>query len=185
MHVIKSKQILIAIFTLILALPLFAQDSAGVGPVDDAGIPPRGQIGQVVIRTIPEKAIVYLGGQKLGPSPIEMNFETGRHTLTIMLNGEELVKERVNIWPNKQTVIEKTLKMPYGSVTITTIPPHASISIDGEIVGNTTGGPLTINHVEAGTRVFKISSKGKRAKEIHVNVLPEDDVKVDVNLTGK
>ena len=182
-----SKQrgsILAMVFALSSAFLLFAQGNDGAAEPDSA-VPPRGQMGQVVIHTTPEKALVYLGGQKLGPTPIETDFETGRHTLTIMLNGEELVKERVNVWPGKTTTIEKTLKMPYGSVTVTTIPANASVSIDGEVVGNTSGGPLTINHVESGTRIFKISSKGKRVKEIRVNVLPEEEVKVEVNLNGK
>jgi hypothetical protein len=182
-----SKQrgsILAMVFALSSAFLLFAQGNDSTADADGS-VPPRGQMGQVVIHTTPEKALVYLGGKKLGSTPIETEFETGRHTLTIMLNGEELVKERVNIWPNKITTIEKTLKMPYGSVTVTTIPANASVSIDGEPVGSTSGGPLTINHVESGTRVFKITSKGKRAKEIRVNVLPEEDVKVDVNLNGK
>ena len=176
--------ILAMVFALSSAFSLFAQENDGATE-SDSSVPPRGQMGQVVIHTTPEKALVYLGGQKLGLTPVEMDFETGRHTLTIMLGGEELVKERVNVWPGKTTTIEKVLKMPYGSVTVTTIPANASVSIDGEMVGNTSGGPLTINHVESGTRVFKISAKGKRAKEIRVNVLSEEDVKVDVNLNGK
>ncbi len=146
--------------------------------------PPRGgQPGAVSITTTPEKAIVYLGGQKLGPSPVDTVFTSGRHTLTVMLNGEELVNERVNVCAGQKTIIEKKLLTPYGNVAITTDPIkcNCKVTIDGEQVGSTHGGILTINHLDAGTRVVKVSN-GKRTKEVSVNILAEETVNVTVVL---
>jgi hypothetical protein len=100
-----------------------------------------------------------------------------------MLNGEELVNERINICDGQTTTIEKTLLMPYGNVAIKTNPLNinAKVSVDGEQVGSTGGGVLTINRLEAGTRVIKVSH-GRRSKEVTVDVLPEQTVELDINL---
>lgn len=149
---------------------------------DADSAPARGQAGSISVTTTPEKAVVYLGGNKLGLSPIDTTVSSGRVTLTIMLNGEELVNERVNICAGQKTVIEKKLLLPYGSVQLTTNPVKCNchVTVDGEDVGSTKGGVLTINRLEAGTRVFKVSN-GKRSKELSVNVLPEETVNVSVN----
>jgi hypothetical protein len=99
-----------------------------------------------------------------------------------MLNGEELVKERINVCAGQKTEWEGPLKMPYGSVAVKTNPQNinARVQVDGEEVGSTKGGVLTINRLEAGTRVFKVSN-GKRHKEMSVNVLPEETVDVTVD----
>lgn len=170
---------------LILALSLAGNVRAEISgdcPQSPDSPPERGQTGSVSVVTTPEKAMVYLGGVKLGFSPVDTAFRSGRHSLTIMLNGEELVKERVNICGGQRTVIEKKLLLPYGSVAVKTNPLgiNARVKVDGEEVGSTKGGILTINRLEAGTRVFIISN-GKRHKEVSVDVLPEETVQLDVN----
>jgi hypothetical protein len=161
-------------------------DISGECSQDPESPPARGQSGFVTITTTPEKAIVYLGGQKLGPTPVDTVFPSGRHTLTIMLGGEELVNERVNVCAGQKTIIEKKLLMPYGSIVLTTSPLNCNckVTIDGEDVGSTRGGVLTINRLEAGTRVLKVSN-GKRSKEMSVNVMPEETVDVKVDFKSK
>ncbi len=161
-------------------------ETSGTCSQDPDSPPARGQSGAVTVTTTPEKAVVYLGGQKLGLSPVDTSFASGRHTLTIMLNGEELVNERVNVCGGQTTIIEKKLLMPYGSVAVTTVPLNCNckVTVDGEEVGSTHGGVLTINHLEAGTRIFKVSN-GKRSREISIDVLPEETVPVKVDFKGK
>lgn len=176
-----------ALLTLALTGLTFGEDTGAGGCNQDPDNPPaRGGKGQVSIITTPEKAVVYLGGDKLGLSPVDTTFPTGRHSLTIMLNGEELIKERINVCNGQKTTVEKTLKMPYGSVRITTKPlkMNAKVTVDGEEVGSTKGGVLTVNHLEAGTRIIKVSN-GKRNKESSVNVLPEETVDLNVDFGGK
>ncbi len=153
--------------------------------VDEEGVPPRGGMGEVSIVTDPPRAMVYLGGTKLGLSPVDTVYPSGRHTLTIMHNGEELITERVNVWPDRKLQIERKLVSPYGSVTLTTKPEkNVRVAIDGEPVGETEGGPLTINNIEAGARVFTVS-RGKAQKEVEVQVRPEENVEIHVDLTKR
>jgi len=144
--------------------------------------PPRGQRGKISITTTPSKAVVYLAGQNLGKTPIEeMEVNSGRHDLTIMLEGEELVRERVNIWPNQTLVLDKKLILPYGSLTITTTPSKAKVFIDGENVGQTSGAPLTVNNIQAGTRILKVTA-GKKSKEMQVEIKGEETLSLEIVL---
>lgn len=180
-------RILGAALVLALSLPgVSLGETSGNCSQDPDNPPARGQSGSVSVITTPEKAVVYLGGQKLGFSPIDTVFPSGRHSLTIMLNGEELVKERLNVCAGEKTTVTKELKLPYGSVAVKTSPlkMNARVSVDGEEVGYTKGGILTINRLEAGTRVFKISN-GKRHKEMSVDVLPEETVELNVDFKSK
>jgi len=150
---------------------------------EEIKIPPRGQMGFVEIITTPEKATVYLDAEELGLSPIEKRpFRTGRFDLTIMLGGEELINERVNVWPDQTLTIEKKLVMPYGAILLTTKPGYTRVFIDGEEIGRTAGGPLTINNVTAGTHLIKVSAKGRRSREVEVTVNGEDTTKIDIKL---
>jgi hypothetical protein len=102
------------------------------------------------------------------------------------LNGEELVRERDNVWPNKVTTVEKKLLMPYGNLTLTTNPLNCNcrVTIDGEDVGSTLAGVLTNNRIEAGTRVVT-GFYGKRAKEVNIDIQPEQTVDLAVDFKGK
>jgi PEGA domain len=150
---------------------------------DCGDVPPKGGSGRLIVRTNPQKAMVYFGGTKLGLSPVDTNFSSGRYTLTIMLNGEELVTKRLNICPDQTTEFAKALKLPYGSIVIRTTPIkiNAKVWIDGEEVGSTKGGVLRINRIEAGTRILKIKN-GNKFKELNVDVLAEESVEVEVKL---
>lgn len=165
----------------ITALILFAGLSSGALAQEgsDAATPPRGGHGRIKIVTTPPQAVAYMGGIKLGSTPIDTTFESGRQTLTLMLNGEELVRERINIWPDSTTMIEKNLAMPYGSLIVKTNPQHydCTVFMDGEDVGSTHGAPLTINKIRAGTRVFRISN-GRRFKEYTLVISPEKTVEL-------
>ena len=102
--------------------------------------------------------------------------------LAVRRQPRELIKERINVCAGQKTEWEGALKMPYGSVAVKTNPLNinARVSVDGEEVGSTKGGVLTINRLEAGTRVFKITN-GKKHKEMSVNVLPEETVDLNVD----
>lgn len=145
-----------------------------------APVPPRGEHGFVTITTTPAKATVYLGGNELGKTPLEnVKVESGRHDLTIMLQGEELVSERVNIWPNQTTTLDRKLVLPYGSLHLKTIPAKIKVNINGESVGETTSAPFIVNKLETGTHLLKLTGKGK-TKEMEVQIQGEDTTYLEI-----
>ncbi len=171
---------------LLCAPALQAQDSTSSSPPssaeDNVVVPPRGGEGHIRIETTPEKAAAYMDGVELGLTPVDTTFQSGRFTLTLLLNGEELVHERVNIWPGRDTLITKKLLMPYGSVVIHPDPLRWNyrVQVDGEDVGETRGGVLTINKLDAGTRVIRLTY-GRHSKEFTIDILPEKSVDLNAD----
>ena len=152
---------------------------------DDSSIPPRGKYGRIRILANPP-AIAYLGGENLGSTPVDTTVGSGRQTLTLMLNGEELVRQRVNIWPDSTLTFEKNLVMPYGSLLITTDPANCdcAIYLDSLDVGRTQGAPLTINNIRSGTRMIKVVY-GKKSRDYTVVIIPQKTVELFANLKGE
>ncbi len=175
MFALKSGLISI-VFGLLFSSLAFTQEDDG----SDMEVPERGGTGQVTVITTPSKAKVYLGGEEIGITPIEeKSFPSGRHDLTIMLQGEELVSKRVNVWPNKTTKIEETLVMPYGTVIVSGAPNNTRIQIDDVDVGKTEGGPLTINNVQQGDHILK-ASRGAKKRKYDISVSGEDTTEVKI-----
>ena len=153
---------------------------------NDTSVPPRGKQGRIHIQTNPSQAIAYLGGINLGPTPVDTVVESGRQTLTILLSGEELVHQRVNIWPDSTFTFEKDLVLPYGSIRITTDPQNydCTVFVDEEEVGTTNGAPLTINNMRIGNRQIKVVYR-KKSKEYSLVVIPQKTVELLVNFKGE
>jgi hypothetical protein len=152
---------------------------------DDNAVPPRGGQGRILILTTPSQAEAYMEGNDLGPTPVDTTFPSGRHTLTLTLNGVEVVRKRINVWPDSTTTFTKNLTEPFGSLVLKTNPTtcDCTVSVDSVEVGSTHGGPLTVNNVRAGTRIVDVSD-GTHSKEYSVLVLPEKTVELLVDFTG-
>jgi len=148
-------------------------------------VPPRGGMGRIQVFTTPSGAEVYMEGLDLGPTPLDTAFPSGRHTLTLLLNGVETSRLRVNVWPDSTTVVKKNLTLPYGSLVLKTNPVNCDceVSVDSVDVGSTHGGPLTVDNLRAGTRTIDVSD-GKRTKESTVLILPEQTVQLLVDFSG-
>jgi hypothetical protein len=145
------------------------------------GRPEKGQPAKLEIVTRPSGAEVYYADEYRGKTPIVIDATSGRDDLSLDLDGHNLYKSRVNLWPNKTTTLNIELKLPLGDIELTTNPPKASITLDGKPIGSTQGGPLTIRKVKDGGHVLCGSAGGKGGCET-VQVQREATIKVKLNL---
>jgi hypothetical protein len=177
----RSKAVLgwLAAVSLASLSPAWAQDYL-------EAVPPRGGQGRVQIITTPPQAEAYMEGVDLGPTPIDTVFPSGRQTLILTLNGVEASRQRVNVWPDSTTTVNKNLTLPIGSLILKTNPVtcDCKVSVDSIDVGSTQGGPLTLNNLHTGTHVIDVSD-GKQSKEYNVLILPEQSVQLLVDFTGE
>ncbi len=157
----------------------------GFARAQEDAVPPRGGQGRIQIITQPPQVEAYMEGVDLGPTPVDTAFPSGRHTLTLLLNGVESARLRVNVWPDSTTTVKKNLTAPYGTLTLKTNPAscNCEVSVDSVDVGSTHGGPLILDNLKVGTRVIDVSD-GKRSREYSVMILPETKVDLLVDFTG-
>ena len=160
-------------------LPPINADDTAFAP--SKGKPERGSPGKLEVNTRPSGAEVYYADEYRGKTPIVIEAMSGRDDLSLDLDGHNLFKSRVNVWPNSTTTLNIELKLPLGDIEVTTNPGKAAITLDGKPIGSTQGGPMTIRKVKDGGHVLCASAGGKGGCET-VTVLREALVKVKLNL---
>ena len=173
----------------LVATVIFFTGLLTVGAQDgsDTSVPPRGGHGRIKILTKPEKAQAYMGGVNLGLTPVDAEFESGRHTLTVMLDGEEIIHQRVNIWPDSTTTIDRTLRIPFGNLVIrpNQLGTNYQVFVDSQLVGEpSNNGIMTLRRLNVGLRTIRVVS-GKHSGEYEVVIRPEQSVDLEVDLNGK
>lgn len=161
------------------AFPPINPDDTAFTP--SVGKPERGQPGKLEIITRPSGAEVYYADEYRGKTPIVIEATSGRDDLSLDLDGHNLFKSRVNVWPNKTTSLSIELKLPQGDIELTTIPGKASVTLDGRPIGSTQGGPMTIRKVKDGGHILCATAGGKSGCQ-NVTVLREATIKVKLQL---
>jgi hypothetical protein len=160
-------------------LPPINADDTAFAP--SKGKPERGGQGKLEIVTRPSGAEVYYADEYRGKSPIVIDASSGRDDLSIDLDGWNLYKSRVNVWPNQTTTLNIELKLPLGNLKITTTPPKAQITLDGRPIGSTNGAELNVGKVPAGKHAL-CGNGGGRSGCQQIEVPREDVLKIQLNL---
>jgi PEGA domain len=161
------------------ALPPINSDDTAFEP--SKGKPEHGQPGKLEIITRPSGAEVYYADEYRGKTPIVIDATSGRDDLSLDLDGHNLYKSRVNVWPNATTTLNIELKLPLGDIELTTVPGKAAVTLDGKPIGSTQGGPLTIRKVKDGGHIL-CGSAGNKGGCQNVTVRREETVKIKLNL---
>ena len=153
-------------------LPPINPDDTAFDP--SIGKPERGTPATLEIVTRPSGAEIYYADEYRGKSPITIQASSGRDDLSIDLDGWNLYKSRVNLWPNKTTTLNIELKLPLGTLKITTVPAKAAITLDGKPIGSTQGAELNVGKVPAGKHNICATGGGRSACQ--AIVVPREDV---------
>jgi tetratricopeptide (TPR) repeat protein len=138
----------------------------------------RQEIGTLYIDSEPGGAEVFLGGQRVGLTPLlpPAPVYKGVHELEVRLQGYDSYSERITILPDQQMQRNVALNRVTGDIIIYTQPSGAKVFLDDQLVGVTSGspspeergkfgpefdfselsGPFTINYVKPGIHTLKI-----------------------------
>lgn len=160
-------------------LPPINPDDTAFAP--SKGKPERGGQGKLEIVTRPSGAEIYYADEYRGKSPLVIDASSGRDDLSIDLDGWNLFKSRVNVWSNQTTTLNIELKLPLGTLKITTNPPKAQITLDGRPIGSTNGAELNVAKVPAGKHNLCANGGGRGGCQ-QIEVPREDVLKVHLNL---
>ncbi len=99
---------------------------------------PAKNAGMLVVKTIPQKADIYLNNIKIGKTPYADNtLLPDRYTLTIKKKHYEPYKEEFDLAPGKVKHIAMNLTYSYGRLTVISDPVGADVLFDGDKAGIT------------------------------------------------
>ena len=160
-------------------LPPHDPDAPAYAP--SKGKPERGDSGTLEVITRPSGAELYYADEYQGKTPLKLSVPSGRDDMSLVLNGWNLYKSRVNVWKGQTTTMNIELKLPLGTLQITTVPSKAEITLDGRPIGSTQGAELNVEHVPAGKHNL-CAVNGGRSDCQAINVPAEDVLKVQLKL---
>ncbi|WP_094227363.1 PEGA domain-containing protein [Methanolobus psychrotolerans] len=116
--------------------------------------------GQIAVSTTPPDVDIYLDGKYVGRSPMTISsVMKGKHTVLLKKDGYNDLSTSVDVTADSQSSLSKELSQKTGSVSISTDPRSASISIDGRYTGVS---PLTLDALIPGSHTIALSMNGYR-----------------------
>ena len=141
--------------------------------------------GSVVIRTSPLGADVYINGQRRGATPPTVELPPGKFRYSVQKTGYEPFKGSFSIEHGsivrKSVILAPGIGPSLGVVEVRTIPPGASVAIDGEAVSGKTP---TSFRITAGRHVLVVSRAGYQPLRRVVEVPADAAISVNVKLSS-
>lgn len=155
----------------------------------NAVLSPTTTTGSLSVSSIPSGAAVYIDSLYRGTTPtIVGNLAQGQHAVRLSLAGYQDWSQMVTVSAAGTTYLNPTLTKDlspiYGTASITTSPPGASIYANGQYIGETSaGGPLYFTQVVPGTYSILISKSGYQDYTASVQVAAGQNYDYRVTLT--
>jgi serine/threonine-protein kinase len=146
-------------------------------------IPPPAPVGTIEVSSIPPGASVFLDGKPIeGPTPtvIEGVSVGERHAIRVEKEGFSPWSGAVEPEPDKSLPIEATLERLVGTIFVSSVPPGASVSFDGEPLEAST--PTVIEKVPVGKK-YEIRVEKQGFKPWTETVEPEADKPLPIQAT--
>ena len=114
------------------------------------------------VTSTPDSAAIMLDDKETGKlTPSTIVVESGSHTISLRLTGYAVATQTVSVAKGKQTSLSVSLTtmaaVPSGSLRITSVPPGATVSIDGKVMTGKT--PLTLS-VALGHHTVRVALHG-------------------------
>ncbi len=118
--------------------------------------------------TVPDDAEIWLLGRFLGRGAWSGPMRAGEYTFEAKKAGHRTTSKKIEVEDNTARDVSLDPPAPiYGSLKVTSIPPNATITVDGETLGQT---PLDINQILIGNHTVEVSLDGYRAKTLNAIV---------------
>ncbi len=112
----------------------------------------------VFISSIPEGAVVTVGGKPAGNTPLKIELPEGNHQLQISAEGFKTWQTQLSVKPNQpQSIKDIQLQAADGTLALHTRPAGANITIDQKFVGKT---PLKVKLSANTEHEIRISKAG-------------------------
>ncbi|EYF05928.1 TonB-dependent receptor domain-containing protein [Chondromyces apiculatus] len=111
-------------------------------------------------------------------APCDLTLPPGRHRLYLSQEGYQTSEQDVNVVARQEILARYRLNPLSGSLVVNADERDALVEVDGKPVGFT---PAVLN-VQSGTRKVRVSLRGFKADERTVNVVPNQQTRIDLSL---
>ncbi len=131
----------------------------------------RPRTGSLLVAADVSGAEVFIDGEARGTTPTLIEgLSAGTHAVEVRSEGLETQSQSIVIEVDRRATISATLRPappPGGSLVVVANVPNATVSLDGELRGQT---PLTLTDVPAGEHILEITAPGHQPADRTVTV---------------
>ncbi len=114
--------------------------------------------GSVCIKSEPSVAVVLIDGKEIGTTPLIITDPSpGTHNVELKKDGYEIWSDNVEIEMGKEANLTAVLQLRSGAFNINSVPPDATILIDGKEVGTT---PSVLTDISLGRHDVEVRMDG-------------------------
>ncbi|MCU0630138.1 MAG: PEGA domain-containing protein [Methanoregulaceae archaeon] len=125
--------------------------------------------GGLLVRTIPEGAVLFLNGENRGITPVTIpDLPAGSHVISVSSTGYQNLTTQVVVKEGALTEVSIPLTDKNGSLYVNTTPPGAEISIDGKQSGLS---PILLSDLVPGNHTLDATKAGFNATRQEVQVI--------------
>jgi hypothetical protein len=135
---------------------------------------------ELLIRTDPTRATIYLNEKPVGTSPFEgKGLSPGKYQVRVTQEGYETWKKEITLKPGEILELPVQLALVEGELVVTAQPSLAKIYINGKFVGNT---QYTGKDLRPGRYSVRVAKEGYEIWEKDVRVEPGKKIEVVARL---
>lgn len=143
--------------------------------------PQQPAFGNLRIDSSPQGANAYVDGNFVGTTPTTFGTHPGRHDVRITLNGYEPYQASVDLRPGQTQSVRAQLRpvRRTGTVSFDSVPRGASVYLDGNYVGSTPTGRMS---VDAGSHTARFTLSGYGDDQVSFRLASGEDRQVSATL---
>ncbi len=143
--------------------------------ISDAAVDLIPLYGKLEIKSIPEDADVYIGGKKLGSTPLMIDMaEKGLQQIEVKKDGFHSWKEEVEIAAGQASEVTAELTALSGKLYVTSKPGDAAVYVSGKNRGRT---PVRIEGIQKGKTLVEVRKECYEPSKKTVMVSPGKEEK--------
>ena len=136
--------------------------------------------GTVSITSEPSNAIILIDSNEVGKTPFAItDHAPGTHTVELRMDGYDTWTKSVDFEQGIEIAITAELQIKAGSISISSNPPEAFISIDSKKSGKT---PVTITDLSPGTHLVEVRLDGYEEWSESVDIIGDKENTITAEL---
>jgi hypothetical protein len=136
--------------------------------------------GQLVIKSNPEGATIFLDDAEMGATPKELNVAPGPHQILLRKNGFEDYTRSINIVSQQRFEIDQPLTALIGRLRVM-VKPFGAIYIDGQMKKEETNTQYSIDLSAGAHELSVIHPQFKWRSTIEIKANQTQNVRIDFN----
>ena len=133
----------------------------------------------LVIQSVPDKALVEINGKQVGKTPVEVGLAGGVHNVNVSRSGYFTATDTIEVTNRSNDLVRDfILKTKLASVGVSVSPAGGMLTVDGLLTNPSSRISMTPNQ----NHVIRYEKEGYISQSRNINLKPEEQTKISFQL---